>query len=457
MELEEGIDWINRCLEIKSGKVLTETEKALFTAGWLDYKYSKAGSIFGFNHEYLQKIGAVLWRNLSFTLETKVTKKTVRSVVEKLASQSDQSLTVTHNEGPQESSPFVLGRRPPMVNEYFGYEPELMYLKQCVLEAQCVILFGQAGIGKSLLASRLIGLLKPSTDSRFELVIWQSIYVHPNLDSLLAEIFMCLELEPYDSSQDCSLRIRELIEILKQRRCLIVLDGAEEILKGNSQTSLYGENEPYRSFFQEIIGRNHSSCVLLTTREPFRDLSLAKEMGQAVRVIELSGLGQHASALLESQGLVNQDDAFGYLIHKYRGNPLSLKLVSHQIKRFFGSNVQSFLDCDTTWLGEPLQEALKVQFKRGHWSELQRNLMYHLACSTHQQESKSVYEVFSALNSEDSPVSMSEFIVAMDTLCDRCLLESSEENGEVRLSIQPVIKKFLLSYLDGVIPETLAA
>lgn len=461
MELEEGLEWVDRCLVVKSGQTLTDTEKVLFTAGWLDQKYSEAAETSGFNAGYLQTIGPGLWRNLTFMLGTKVTKKKLRSVIERLASASDRNLEDTAIETDLDldhhSDLAVLGRRPPIATQYFGYKPELVYLKQCVLETQCVILFGQAGVGKSSLASKLIESLKLSTKKHFDLVIWQSIHFHPNIDSLLMEIFRCLELEPSNCNQDRADQVSRLLEMLNQKRCLLVLDGAEEILTGSSETSLYGENEPYRWFFQEMIGRNHASCLLLITREPFKDLSFAKEMGQAVRIVEISGLGQDASALLEAQGLINQNDEFGYLIHKYRGNPLCLKLVSNQIKRFFGGSVKAFLDCDTTLLGEPLQEALKAQFTRGGWSELQRHLMHYLAHSTPQQESQSFYEVFTALQSDERPISMSEYIAAVDALCHRCLLESIEANAEVRLSLQPVIKKYILSHASGVIREAQAA
>lgn len=461
MELEEAIEWVDRCLIVKSGQTLTDTEKVLFTAGWLDQKYSEASDISGFNAGYLQTIGPGLWRNLTFILGTKVTKKKLRSVIESKASELDQNFEVIDAEAEPElnhqSDLPVLGRRPPIVTQYFGYKPELVYLRQCVLEAQCVILFGQAGVGKSSLASKLIESLKLSTEKDFDLVIWQSVHFHANLDSLLMEIFSCLELKPYDCNQDRTQRLKELIETLNHKKCLIVLDGAEEILKGSNETSLYGEHEDYRWFFQEMIGRNHASCLLLITREPFRDLSFAKEMGQAVRVVEINGLGQDAFALLEAQGLINQAEEIGHLIHKYRGNPLCLKLVSNQIKRFFGGSIKAFLDCDTTWLGEPLQAALKAQFSTGSWSELQRKLMHYLAHSTQQQESKSFYEVFTALQSEECPVSMSEYIAAVDTLCDRCLLENFEANEEIRLSLQPVIKKYLLSHPCGVIREAQAA
>lgn len=459
MEINEGIEWVDQYLLLKSEKPLTETDKVLFTAGWLDYKYCEAAENFDFSAGYLQSIGPVLWRKLSFILGTKVTKKTLRSVVEQLASGSDPNLAVIDSEISQSSNLRLLGRRPPATDKYFGYTPELEFLKQSVSQAQCVVLFGQAGIGKSSLASKLIESLQRSSKPSFDLVIWQTIHVHADLDSLLDDIFRCLELTSSNSKGDRNLQIRELIQIFNQQRCLIVLDGAEEILKGRTKTNLYGENEPYRTFFQEMIGQNHSSCLLLTTREPFRDLSLAKEMGQSVRIIEINGLGQDATDLLKDQGLVDQHDALGYLIHKYRGNPLSLKLVSHQIKRFFGGHVQAFLDCDTTWLGEPLEEALKAQFTSGFWSNLQRRLIHYLAVSLDTQESLLFSDVFEALHSQDESVSMSGFIEAIDTLYNRFLLESREVDGEVRLSLQPVIRKYLLTHPseEKEISESLAA
>lgn len=462
MELEEGIEWVDSCLTARSGQALTETDKVLFESGWLGYKYSKAGEVFGFNPEYLQKIGAVFWRNLTFTLGTKVTKKNLRSVVEHLASQVDQNFEATDSESAQgidlHSKPVVLGRRPPIVTEYFGYEAELLFLKQSVLERQCVVVVGQAGIGKSLLCSKLVEKLKLPAENQIEKVVWQFMSGHPNLDSLLTEIFDCLDLPQYDSSQDLSVQIAKLLEILQKEKILIVLDGVESMLQGATRDNLYGQNENFSWFLKQLIERPHSSCLLMTSREPFMDLTFAESSGRSVRIMDLNGLGQDSYSLLESQGLMDVDDGFSLLINRYRSNPLLLKLVASRIRNYFGGDVIAFIECDSVLMSESLQEALDNQFRSGVWTPLEQKIMHLLAHNDDNSESLPFQQVFKILKEQESNLSIHKLIAAIDTLVSRSLLERSQVDGEpLILSLQPVIKKYFLNDPSGVIQKSMAA
>ncbi|MGR3277079.1 NB-ARC domain-containing protein [Acaryochloris marina NIES-2412] len=454
LELQEALELVDQWLFVKEDRRLKETEKILFTASWLDQSYEEAAANSGYNTGYLQAIGPHFWRTLTHVLEEKVTKKKLKTILKYKAAELSQnayssSVADIEKESAQSSELVILGRRPPMLSQYFGYKPELAMLRQSVLETQCVVVVGQAGVGKSSLASKLLESFKLTDENHFELVIWQSIQVHENLNSLLKEIFRCLNLKSYSSSKDLSSQIQDLLQTLNRKRCLIVLDGIEGILVGGSPDHPYGQNEAYQWFFREVIEQNHHSCFLMTSREPFADLTYAEESGQSVRVIDLKGLGKDAYAFLESQGLTDQDDDFRNLIQRYRANPLSLKLVVNRIHKFFGGNVKAFLQCDTILIGEPIQRALKQQFNSGLWTSLERSIMSILVQLTQKADNVLFYDVFEALKAENGDISMSGFMAAVSNLCDRSLLEkTSDEEGQIMLSLQPMIKKFLLKHLS---------
>ncbi|NJR56946.1 MAG: AAA family ATPase [Acaryochloris sp. CRU_2_0] len=461
--LQEALELVDQWLLVKDGRRLKETEKILFTAGWLDQGYEEAAAESGYNTGYLQSIGPDLWRTLTYVLGEKVSKKRLKKIVETKVSKLSHNVhfpTVVEVDLDQidSSDLVVLGRRPPKLSHYFGYKPELAMLRQSVLETQCIVVVGQAGVGKSSLASKLLESFKLTDEEDFEMVIWESMQVHESLESLLKEIFRCLNLDPYSCSKDLSFQIRELLKTLNQKKCLIVLDGIENILIGDSVDNPYGRNEAYRWFFREIIEQNHQSCFLMTSREPFADLSYAEESGQSVRVIDLKGLGRDAYAFLASQGLVDKEDGFRVLIQRYRANPLSLKLVANRIHKFFGGELNRFLECDTILIGEPLQRALKQQFNSGLWTALERSIMAVLAKLSQNTENILFYNAFEALKAEKEYISMGEFMSAVENLCDRSLVERTEDDaGQIMLSLQPMIKKFLYRHLSGIIQKSLAA
>ncbi|UJB73365.1 AAA family ATPase (plasmid) [Acaryochloris sp. 'Moss Beach'] len=459
--LVEATELIESWMSVSLDRPLKDAEKALISAAWNNDRYEDTAKEFGLKPNYLKQLGQWFWKTLGLVLNEKVSKKQLRKIVLRKRTELAKTHQVARDDLEQDTSLnpslVVLGRKPPIATHYFGYKPELAYLRQSAAETQCILLTGPAGAGKTALAAKLIESLKLSSDNRFERVVWQSIHTHSHLDSLLSEIFRCLKLEPYSLDKERSLQVRYLLEYLDQHPCLIVLDGAEDILKGTTQSDRYGENEAYRWFFDEVIQENHSSCFLLTSREPFEDLKFSEKMGNSVRCMKILGIAQSSYEFLESQELINKKDAFKKLIERYRGNPLSLKLVTSQIKDCFGGDVKAFMDCNTTYIVEPLYLALTVQFTTGYWTPLQRDVMSFLAKSTQKKDDMSFKDVFKAMQSEDNPVSMSEFMEATTILFERSLLErQADEKGEVVLSLQPVIKKFVLTDKNALI-ESLAA
>lgn len=462
--LSEAIELIDQWLGARNRRQLNPAEKVLIAAAWENQKYDAAAEKAGYNAGYLKQAGQGLWRTLSAVIGKQVSKKTLKTVVEnqkhELAQhrQPVEGFSESKLDAADSSDLFVVGRRPPKTENYFGYRPELAMLKESVLERQCVVVVGQAGVGKSCLASKLLESLKLSADNRFEKVIWQFMSGHANLDSLLEEIFRCLKLDPYDPSKDLSAQVTTLIEVLNKEKILIVLDGAEEVLKGTTKDNPYGEHENYHWFFKQIIERSYSSCLLITTREPFQDLAFAEVSGQSVRIMELNGLGQDAYPFLESQGLTDIDDGFRLLIHRYRSNPFILKLVAARIRNYFGGDVITFIQCDSILMSESLQQALAAQFRTGVWTDLEKQLMQILAHQDEASEGLPFPEVFKILKQEQSDLSMHDFIAAIDILCARSLLERNQnETGPLILSLQPVIRKYLLKDPSGVIQESLAA
>lgn len=460
--LSEATELIESWMSVRLQRPLKNSEKALIAAAWDNRLYQDVAKQYDLKPNYLKQSGQWFWKTLGLVLNEKVSKKKLKAIVSKKRIELSKTHQVVSDELAEDptASPelVVLGRKPPTVTQYFGYKPELAYLLQSSMENQCIVLTGPAGVGKSALVVKLIESLKLSPENQFEKVIWQSIPIHASLDSLLGEIFRLSKLDPYSSKHECSVQVRHLIEFLNYHSYLIVLDGAGDILKGTTQSDRYGENGAYRWFLKEIIEENHASCFVLTSREPFVDLSYAEQRGFSVKNIKLSGIGQNASLFLESQSLVQQEDEFRALGEKYRGNPLALKLVSSQIRDCFGGQVKAFIDCNTTYIGEPLYQALQAQFSTGYWTSMQRHVISYLAQSAQVSHEVLFQDVYQAIQSEDHPVSMSRFIDATNTLYARSLLERrQEDSGEVFLSLQPVIQKFVLTDEYAAIVQALAA
>lgn len=60
---------------------LSDVEELVMRQCWQKQPYQKIADDFGYSHDYVKQIGAKLWRNLSISLNTKVTKHNIHSVL----------------------------------------------------------------------------------------------------------------------------------------------------------------------------------------------------------------------------------------------------------------------------------------------------------------------------------------------------------------------------------------
>jgi hypothetical protein len=84
-------------------------------------------------------------------------------------------------------------------------------------------------------------------------------------------------------------RIAALLQLLRNRRCLLVLDNSETLFEpgqreGRYRTGMGG----YGRLLLDVAEASHQSCLVLTSREA--PLELVVLGGGAVRTLQLSGL-----------------------------------------------------------------------------------------------------------------------------------------------------------------------
>lgn len=458
MELRRAIEKINHELYRSTGEHLGPAQEVVLTAAWVDQSYEKASKDSDYSYLYLQRhVGPKLWAALSATYGQKVTKKRLRSIIEEHPTASPRQIheTIADTETTGDTSSVILGRSLPSNNVFYGRKPELALLRESVLDSQCVLLLGQAGIGKTSLAAKVVERLKNGPHT-LDIFIWHPFYSSTPLNELVPELLGLLDVSQYEEENLIG-QIDLLIASLREHRILLVLDGIDRLLDGKDPQNPYGECGDYAWFIRALTTEVHQSCILLTSREPLPEMTWLNETGQSARIIRLEGLGKDAKKLLRVQELADQDD-WGTLIQIYRGNPLSLKMVASRINSFFNGRVSSFLKCKTTWMGEPLRQALDTQFRIGPWSDLERGLMQYLADDLQESEQIAFSQAYESLKEKGMIQSMTELMEAIEILCARSLLERNQsDDSEVMLSLQPVIKKYVLTDPSGIIQDTLAA
>jgi hypothetical protein len=283
----------------------------------------------------------------------------------------------------------------PDVESFYGRNRELAQLEQW-LENGCklIMIVGMAGIGKTALTLAFIDRIQ----SKFERVIWRSLYDAPSLLNVVHD--------------------------LQQHRCLLILDGLD------------ADWHQYHQFIPKI-SRNHQSCILITSREQPKAMEIDTK---TVHCLNLKGLAKaEALELLQSRGFTGKELGLSTLIQLYRGNPLALKLVTPLIQSVFAGNVTGFLTQNTLVIGDRLRVILKQQFAQ--LSNLEQDILYWL---TIWQEPASFCRLQTHLLISIDPATVLEAIVALER---RSLLEKWIGTEEISFSLQPLVMKVVTDEL----------
>lgn len=307
----------------------------------------------------------------------------------------------------------------------FGRDEELALLDRWTVEERCrvVCVVGMGGIGKSALA--VATMRRVATE--FEVVLWRSLNDAPLCETLLDTCLQVLAPQSLMSAPDSlDVRLRLLMEQLRNRRVLLVLDNWEALLEEGTGTSrLRAGFEAYTRLLRQIAESSHQSCLLLTSREKPVDLVPLEGNRRLVHVLKLAGMDAAAGTqLLAERELGSSDQDQAKLIELYGGNPLVLKIVAQTIIDMFGGDTSLFLAQGDLVFGG-VRQLLDQQFN--HLSTLERNIVYWLALL---RESVTLEELLVVLRKPQTPAHILE---ALDGLNRRSMIERGQRPGSFTL------------------------
>src|SRR5437660_2634013 len=160
----------------------------------------------------------------------------------------------------------------PHVGSFYGRNQESAKLEKWIIDEHCrvVAILGIGGIGKTALTKTVVEHIK----NHFKYIFWRSLQHAPPLRNVLRDCIVFLSHQKQmEIPQDEDDQISLLIEYLRNRRCLLVLDNAESILREGYSAGHYREGyEGYGKLIQSIGEIPLQSCLLLTSREKLQEL-----------------------------------------------------------------------------------------------------------------------------------------------------------------------------------------
>ncbi len=327
----------------------------------------------------------------------------------------------------------------PDASVFYGRTEELSRLQQWIVTDHChlVALLGMRGIGKTALSVRVAQQLQ----EEFEYVIWRSVRHCPPLGDLLANWLRILSPSARgDIPVSVNDRLSRLMDYLRSRRCLFILDNWESLLCAQEVAGDYQDGfEGYGELLRRMAESNHQSCLILTSSEKPREIGLFADTNLPVRVLSVRDLPTSAAReILKEKGLV-EEEAWDELIQLYRGNPLALKIVATTILDLFAGKASEFLQQNTVFLGK-LNKVLEEEINR--LSQLEMQILSQLVSA---QNSVSLVQLREVL---DSTIPTSQLIEALESLLWRSLIEKNIERYSTVFKLQPVIREYLTHRLQ---------
>lgn len=316
----------------------------------------------------------------------------------------------------------------------FGREAELAEVTTWLTHhhTRVVAVLGLGGVGKTTLAASAAR----AVTGQFDGVMWQSLLNAPPLSEVLQAWLQALSGQSLTSlPPTLEAQLALLLENLRRKRCLLVLDNMESILQPDQPGRVLPGYEGYDQLVQRVADFEHHSCLILTSRE--RPQALTRREGDAplVRTLMLEGLDTSAGrAMLAARGLSGSESDIAALIRRYSGNPLALKLVAQTIRELFAGDVVAFLSIEAP-IFDDIRAVLDQQFAR--LLPLEREVMFWLAIE------RGPIPVQALRENLIHPPSSNVFIEALRALQRRSLIVHTMQG----LSLQNVITEYVTDNL----------
>nr|MBA3924146.1 CHAT domain-containing protein [Nostocaceae cyanobacterium] len=320
------------------------------------------------------------------------------------------------------------------VSIFYGRNAEINTLKNWIVTDNCrlISVVGMGGIGKTALSVKLAELV----ENEFDCLIWRSLRNAPPLEELLSDLIGFLSEEnQIVLEKSLDKQISQLIECLRDSRCLVVLDNLESILDSDNQAGYREGYQRYGQFFRCVGDTHHQSSVLVTSREKPKGFGTREGDNLPVRSLTLKGLNYREGGLILAQkGLLPPATEINSLVEAYAGNPLALKIVATTIEELFDGNVTDFLQAGTIICSD-IFDLIAQQFDR--LSILEKQVMYWLAIN---REWISLKELQSDII---DLVKTRDLLTALESLQSRSLIE----NQAGKFTLQSVVMEYVTEEL----------
>jgi len=385
MDVAEILQFADQLILNKTGKRLDDLQKTVITGVYDGKTYETIADECHRSESRVRSVGRKLWQILSESLGEDVNKHNFCWTIERVINNSqfynfgNNQINYCHNDNNESSKNTKQGIKnqlyydltiAPKINRFCDRISEIDTLFNWILNqnTNLISILGLAGIGKTTLVKRFIDLHQ----QKFEIIIWRSLKFPKSLNLLINDLLNTCQQEPKATIND---KLKQLFDILTNKRCLIILDDLQNIFIPTQFAGKYQpEYQDYQTLFKMIIETQHQSIVILISQEQCPEMECLDEELYPIKSLELSGLDN--PEILKNTGLKNED-SWLKLIKLYEGNLLYLKSISILIHKNYDDQVADFLADNTLHITNQMQSHFQETFH--HLSPQEQQIVLELS------------------------------------------------------------------------------
>lgn len=447
MSVTEILQFVDAVVFNKTDKHLDDLQKNIIQEVFKGKTYKEIADSYDYDEDYIGVETRRLFKILSEELKEDITKSNFHWTMERIINSNNfkivnnfnhTNINYCPNYSPSNrekltnfqnnSQSYYDLSLAPKIYQFYEREEELKTLSHWIINQTipltCVV--GIAGIGKTILVRKFLDL----NLSQFEVIIWKNIQFYPSFQAIITDILTSLDsFKNLDNLQDFTLY--HLFTLLKEKRCLLVLDNLETIFTHGQLVGDYQSHyQDYQSFFKMITENDHQSNIIVISREQSSAIKSLDSDLSPIQCLEVKGL--QSSQILENRGLKNRED-FMNLIHLYEGNPYYLQDITILIQDVFDGNITDFLAENSLILTKTMQSHFREIFAR--LSPIEQKIVFTLS-----QFDESLTKETLKQRLED--VSSMQLINALQSLQQRFLV-TKIHHDRIRFNLFSLFKEYI--------------
>lgn len=371
MDIKVALEFANELVFAQTGKYLDDLQTAIFREAWQGKSFTEIAESYPCNESYAKAVGSQLWKLLSSALGEKVTKKSLRTALERRARSQPSRQIPNPPAG-------VAQRVQPLVTEpnFVGRESAIADLKTLSSQGKKVILVqAEGGMGKTTLACHYFN------SQGFDLVL--PLFMAKERQNITSAKSVIEEwLKRYfdeEPGREFSISLDRLRQKLgsPSQKIGVLIDNLEPTIENGR---FIKEHRSYVEVLRVLTNPTVQSVTLITSREPLYEEGISVQFYQLRELspeawnqcLQRNGINTGSSLLSNTSALCQMHQAYG-------GNAEAMFILSGAIQIECQGDLETYWQENSEYLliHPTLENLIKSQFNK-----LQKNdeQAYRLLC-----------------------------------------------------------------------------